>query len=200
LDWKTRNSELATSHLGEYFDELWRFKSVRRFVLAAGLVFVSMMFIRIASGVWAMAVLNAELVKYREVGQLVLVSDYNSALEATRQGCNAALLYEQAMEELVFVSDSGIGIGDFIENDERFETDSSAANQLIQENAEALRLIRNARDRTDVAWSSRLGRLQTAQSTPHLQRQLGKLLWLVSSYHFRCENQSQAVAALQDLH
>ncbi len=175
-----------------------RFKWLRRFGVAAAGVVVGTCLLRVIWGVAARHRLDTQLEQYRAANQPVYVGEFDAELDAVDQGRNAAILIEKAMETLVATSESGVGIESFLDDAANFKSNMSAAHELMEANAEPFRLLREARNMPDVAWSSRLGTPEGSPARFRQQRLIAKLLWFATAYHFRNGNHGEAVAVLRD--
>ena len=171
---------------------------LRRYGLAVVVILVGVFLLRVIWGCVANHRLTAQLEQYRVANQPIHASEFNEVLDSVDERRNAAIRLEEAIEALVATSDSGVGFTSFLNERASFESNMPAAHELVKANAETFRLLREARDMPDVAWSSRLGNLDASPSLYSQQRLIAKLLHFATSYHFRNGNHDEAVAVLRD--
>lgn len=173
-----------------------RFKWLRRFGVAAALLLVAVLAIRLAWGLLAERRLNAQLALYRAEGGPVSVEEFNAELDAIPVADNAAVLYERVMDEYVGTSRSGTRLDSFLDATEMFTTEVAIADELMEANAAVLAILREAREKPSVAWAERLG--ETFAFRGSAKRMVARVLWFASSYHFLNGNHYEAVETLRD--
>lgn len=177
-----------------------RYWWLKRIAVASGVLLACLILLRVWWGYEAERRLQAAIKHYQDIGQPVLPSEFDAILDAVPDDQNAAILYEQAMSKIVANSTSGLHFTEFNDDKSKFETDRAAADELIQKNAEVFALVRKARDRPQVAWSSRLSGLMNpnALSLLSTQRSLAKLLHFSVGYHFENDNHANAIETAHD--
>ncbi len=178
-----------------------RFRWLNRFGKAAVVLVVAALLFRVWWGYEAHRRLQAQIDEYRAAGQLVYAKEFDAEMDAVPDDQNAAILYEEAIRGIVSTSTSGVHIDKFRDEPGRFSTDSVAARELMQSNSDVLQLVRQTRERPQIAWSDRLaeqlvgGRLGSLSG----HRRLGRLLWFSAHYHFTAGNHNEAIEATRDL-
>ena len=175
-----------------------RRKWLKRFAIAGVVYVIGLILLRVLWGVAAQRRLDRQIAEYQAAGQLVFASEFDAQLDAVEPSENAAVLYERAMEVYVGTSTSGTGADDFWRDPIFFRTHANDADELIQSNTEALRLVHEARNRPQVAWSDRLDTTSRNTGLPRSQRALARVLWLASAYQMRTGDHAAAVGTLAD--
>ena len=142
--------------------------------------------------------MEAEIAQYRAAGQPVYIEEFNAALDAVPDDLNAAVLYEKAISVLNMSLPSGVGIEGFMDEPSLFERDMASAEALFMQNAETLALIREARGRSNVAWSDRLDPINPPLNMMGGQRNISRLLWFSAGYQVHRGNHAEAIENLHD--
>jgi len=177
-----------------------RFRWLKRFGVAAVVLIVGLACLRVGWGYAAHRTLQAEVERYHAAGQLVYPEEFDAELDAVAEDRNAAPLLEKAIDAVVATTASGVHFSAFLDAPETFNTNPSAARELLDSNATVFEMARLARARPEVAWSMRLAN-RCAKVIPGLltrQRNLTRLLWLSAAYHFRTGNHAEGVELLHD--
>lgn len=145
--------------------------------------------------------LQAEIERYQAAGQLVYAHEFDEELDAVPDDQNAAVLLEKAIDGITASTASGVELRTFLDKPATFDTDMEGATELMESNQDVLNLVRQARDRPQVAWSQRLKGFDVSLNLGFWSRQrlLARLLWFSASYHFRRGNHAEAVQTLHDL-
>jgi hypothetical protein len=175
-----------------------RFWWLKRLGIAGVLLATGLVLLRIWWSYEADRRLQAKIDRYRAAGQLVTVEEFDAQLDAVEESQNAAVLLEQAIAQMVPTTQSGVFFESFLDDRSKFDTDMAAAEELMQSNAAALQLVRQARDRPQVAWSRRLSASGGVTPVYSQWRLLAKLLWFSTTYHLRAGNHTEAVETLRD--
>ncbi|UCC31398.1 MAG: hypothetical protein JSU86_03805 [Phycisphaerales bacterium] len=178
-----------------------RYWWLKRILAAIGVLMLALACLRWLWGWEAHRRLQAEIERYQAAGQLVYAHEFDEELDAVPDDQNAAVLLEKAMDGITASTASGVEIGRFLYYPAVFDTDMEAATELMESNRDVLDLVRQARDRPQVAWSRRLAQRNVAISPGLLssQRLLSKLLWFSATYHYRTGNHAEAVDTLHEL-
>ncbi|MBN1511899.1 MAG: hypothetical protein JXB13_07780 [Phycisphaerae bacterium] len=178
-----------------------RYRWTRRGLILAGCLVLLLAGLRWWWGYEANRRLQAEIAKCRAAGQFVYARDFDAELEAVPDAENAAVLYEQAMNTMTWTSPSGVSVDDFYNDAATFQKKPADAAALIEANRTALNLVRQARQRPQVAWSERLVGLYGPRypSLPSSQRALARLLRVSAEYHCRTGDVQEAIQTTHDL-
>jgi hypothetical protein len=178
-----------------------RYRWTRRGLKLAGSLVVLLAGLRWWWGYEANRRLQAEIAGYRAAGQLVYAHEFDAQFDAIPDAENAAVLYEQAMNNLLWPLPSGVSIEEFYENPATINEKPDDATELITAHQLALNLVREARSRPQCAWSEHPGSL-TGQGWWTLgsnQRALAKLLRVTAEYHYRIGDPAEAMRTTHDL-
>lgn len=176
-----------------------RFWWLKRILIGSGGLLLLLIAVRFWWGWEANRRLEAALAEWRANGEPVLAADIDAMLDAVPDDQNAALLYERAMDQMVLITRSGVSVDAFRDDPSLFDSDSQAAAWLMEANGDALRFVRQARGRFEVAWSHRLAdQIADPAERSSEQRSLCRLLWFVATYHHRHANDDEAMQTLRD--
>jgi hypothetical protein len=178
-----------------------RFWWLKRLGIAGGCLLLAMLLLVIVWNLEADRRLNAEIERARADGGPVLVADFDAELDAVPDADNAALLYEEAIEKLVFTSAAGVYYRQFVDEREPLSNHPADVDELLALNAEPLRLVREARFCPSVAWSHRLEDAVTSGivlGSASDQRNLAKLLYFVACVHHERGNDAKALEIASD--
>ena len=177
-------------------------RRLKRVGILAGCLLVGLVGLRWWWGFEAHRRLEAEIGRYQAAGQPVYVREFDALLDAIPGEDNAALLLEKAINALTFTTESGVRFSDFMDESDTFDKKPEAAEELIESNANPLRLARQARHMRQVAWSERLQNYAATGLPLGLwssQRSLARLLWFAACYHYRAGNYVEAIETTHDL-
>lgn len=162
-----------------------RYWWLRRLAVAGACFVVFLVLLRLVWGWEANRRLEAEIERYRAAGQPVYAREFDAVLDAVPDEENAALLYEKAIASVVSASAAGLTIDDFYRPDaaKQFTENANDAREIVEANRAVLAIVREARDRPQVAWSARLEGSAAAglQTMGVGQRDLLKLLWMTAT-------------------
>lgn|GEM_PF-4889660 len=177
-----------------------RFRWLKRFLILGGCLLVGLACLRWWWGFEADRRLAAVIERYRLAGLPVYAGDIDSELDAVPEEENAAVLLEKAIFAVAGTTQSGVHYRNFLDEPKTFDEKMEAAEELIKSNAEALDLVRQARARSQVAWSQRLQDYTINFNTglEAAQRSLARLLWFSASYHYRTGNHAEAIETMHD--
>lgn len=180
-----------------------RFWWLKRITIGSLAIVVLLVGFRLWWGYEADRRLRNLIAELKAKGEPVTVEDFDRLQDAVPPEQNAALLYEKAIKSLVPTSSSGVSLDDAFSDPEKFPYDGPAARELIEKNADARALIRQAEQLPQVAWSHRLADF-TKSSTVFWavyreQRMLIKFLSLSASHHQAIGNEERAVEDLESL-
>jgi hypothetical protein len=178
-----------------------RYRWLKRLMILSGALVVGLVILRWWWGFEANRRLQAQIEQHRAAGQPVYASEFDAELDAVPDEENAALLLEEAINAVVSTTRSGVSVDDFQYEPKNVDQDTESARELIESNAEVLALARQARGRSQAAWSQRLTNLATTRNSALSsgQRMLAKLLWLSGAFHYRTGNHAEAIETLHDL-
>ncbi|MBN1489288.1 MAG: hypothetical protein JXA69_05165 [Phycisphaerae bacterium] len=181
-----------------------QYRRLRRAGIAAAAVVVGLIALRLWWGFEAQRRLDAAIERYRQNGQPVLAEEFDAQLDAVPDDQNAAILLEQAIDATVNTTESGQDLTDAVYNyhDDPvfFDENAELAALIVQLNAKALRLAREARARPEAAWSPRFcDQLRTVFVSQGNRRHLARLLEFAASYHYHAGDHSQAITTIEDL-
>ena len=192
----------ATDGVSECADDVAlipaRYWWLKRLSVVGVLLLVAVCVLRIVWGQIAHSRLEAEIESYRAAGQLVYAHEFDAQLDAVPAERNAAVLYEKAMTVMVEMAPDGTQLTAFLPEKVHVDSKLGGVQALMTANAEALRLVREARDKPDAAWSFRHSQ---TRSTPLLFREqflLNGLMNFATAYHFHAGDHSAAVACWRD--
>ncbi len=155
-----------------------RFWWLKRLAVCGCLILLSLVVLRLIWGSVANLRLERTMESFRESSQLSSLHEIYAKLDLMAAEDNAAFLLEQAISQLVFVSSSGLSIGEFeFDTEILLQERESEAEELHRANEHTLNLIRRARFKSKVAWSARLPGIPPGAS----QRNIARLLWFVGT-------------------
>ncbi len=175
-----------------------RFRWLKRFGWATGVLVVALLLLRVAWGYVAERRLEWQIAEYRALGQLVSVEEFDAELDAVKEDENAAVLYEQAMAANTATSQSGLVADDFVSAPEVFGTSAVDAEELMTANAGVLKLLHDARKKPRVAWSERFRDVRRSSARYSDQRRLSKLLWFAAVHQLLVGNHAESVTTVRD--
>lgn len=132
-----------------------RFWWLKRLTITGGILLVALVLLRLWWGWEANRRLQAEIAKYRAAGEPVFAEEFDAALDAVPDEDNAALLYEEAMSEMVGVTLAGTSITD-LDDEEAFKANIDEAREIVALNSNVLLLARRASGRDQAAWTHRV--------------------------------------------
>ncbi len=178
-----------------------RYWWLKRLALAGVVMVLGLVALRLWWGYEAQRRLDEVIAGYRAAGQMVDAAEFDAVLDAVPDADNAAILYEEAMGKLVSTSTSGVRYDEFNDDRSLFETKPADALALLSLNAEVLSLVREARSRTQIAWSCRLNVSPTSRNRAIFsqQRSLAKFLWFSANYHIRRGEYNESIELIRDL-
>jgi len=175
-----------------------RYWWLKRILAAIGVLVLALACLRWWWGWEAHRRLQAEIERYRASGQLVYAYEFDEQLDAVSDDQNAAVLLERAMDGITASTASGVYFTTFLDEPATFDTDMVAATELMESNADILVLVRQARNRPQVAWSQRLAHRNVVFGFASSQRLLAKLLWFSATFDYRTGNHAEAVDTMHD--
>ncbi|HUU97565.1 MAG TPA: hypothetical protein VM487_17655 [Phycisphaerae bacterium] len=193
--------------VGEHADELAsdqarpippRYWWLKRILLAAGVLILALAALRWWWGWEAERRLEAKIAEYRAAGQPVTIEDFQSSPIPDDE--NAAVLLRKAAAAIVTPSNSPITPGDVCGSLTVVANWADEVRALIEANASALRLARDARLEPKTDWQIPLKSPVMNVFFPDLspQRNLARLLCAAALYQHQTASDAAAIEALRD--
>lgn len=176
-----------------------RYRWTRRSLKLAGCLVVLLAGLRWWWGYEANRRLQAEIAKYRAAGQLVYAREFDAQLDAVPDAENAAVLYEQAIDQLMLTAPSGASVGGFVGDLQLMDERLTEAIALLAANQTALQLAREARSRPECDWRSALNRPHGRLSPFDDDNPLADVLCFAAECNCLREHDAEAIEAVRDL-
>ncbi len=178
-----------------------RFWWLKRILIASAVFLLLLIALRVWWGHEAHRRLQAEIARVVAAGEPIFPEDFNPK-ENIPDEQNAARLYVQAEENFSLTADQTKVIEDVRRATLSIDGDQlEILRSIVKDNAEALQLARQARHAPGVDWGLRFhSPAFTTTFTSNLgDRQLGKLLRAVATYHAYVGDESECVETLLDI-
>ncbi len=145
--------------------------------------------------------LQAKIAEYRAAGQPVLLEDFvPDPIPDEENGAHFLMLAAAKIPNLPEVGDVPLDAGDFIWDLRHDRQHLETVRQFVQSNAEALRLVHEARSKTATDWKLNWSSPAITMLLPSLSgaRTLTKTVNLVAVHHHVTGNDAEAVESLRD--
>jgi hypothetical protein len=181
--------------------EARRQRTFRRWIAGVALCVLALIGVRLWWGLVAGRRLQAEIDRYHAAGEPILVADYSPPPDVPDEQ-NAALLYSQAWTALVRDLDTALAFDDAISYRLACEVYPDDVRKIVRANAEALKLMRQARDLPNADWGVRFTSPLIHFLLPPLsqQRELGKFARTAALFRHQDGDHAEAIETLLDIH
>ncbi len=176
-----------------------RYWWLKRILAGVGLLLVGLLLLRLVWGWEANRRLQAEIDSYIAAGEPIHPEDFDPA-EDIPNDQNAAKFLMDAAAAVTLTPDQVELISKAMDDVEAVRADADALTALVEANAQALSLVRKARDVSGVDWGFRLRRpvINTMLPSVGPQRALAKLTCAAAVSHGLRRNESDTLEALHD--
>ena len=176
-----------------------RYRWLKRLLLGSACLLVALVLLRVWWGHHAQSLLDAEIASYRAAGQLVFASEFDELLDAIPDEDNVAMIYEEALTAHLNVI-TAPEFDYWMKSAQRIAQDPDPVRKLIEANAAVFDLIRQARERERVNWSTKLeGLMWRPSPNPYGQmRSVAKLLAVRAAWQFHTGDHADAIETFED--
>ncbi len=181
-----------------------RFWWLKRLSTAALVFLLLLVGVRLWWGHVAESRLQAKIAEYRAAGQPVLLEDFRpEPIPDEENGAYFLMLAPAKLTRLRKARDVPLEPGDFIWDLQHDRQHLETVRQFVQSNAEALRLVHEARSKTATDWTLNWSAPVLALPLPNVaghagQRLLAKATNLAALHHHVTGNDAEAVESLRD--
>ncbi|MCH7527881.1 MAG: hypothetical protein IID39_10630, partial [Planctomycetes bacterium] len=174
-----------------------RYWWLKRILIAAGIVFVGLLCLRLWWGHVAHQRLQAEIDRIRAAGEPLFPEDFDP--DPVPDKDNAAIFLRKAEAAITTPPDVELTINDIVRNPQLCVTRADDVAKLIDVNQEALSLLHKARSASGVDWGLRFRSPLIDMMFPSIsgQRQLAKLSCAAAMYYHQHGDDAAAVEAIR---
>jgi len=177
-----------------------RFWWLKRILIASTALIVVLVALRLWWGWYASRLLQAEIDRIIALGEPIYPEDFDPKEEIPDE-LNAARLLQQAVAALDLYDEHSITFQAIWDQHEAVSEHLVGLKSLLKDNAQALQLVRRARNASQVDWDLRIR--TPAVETSHFafedHRMLMKLLWVAAEFHHHANNTDELTQVCLDM-